>query len=143
MLDNFFSLLKKSLIGKGIYLFKDKYGDLGVLPTIDKDNGELHIIKSIEIAKGNFGIKLFYSESGYVEIEDIFQPFIMAHLDPENIQSKFKVGDLVEKVSGYEFPGIVDSVFLNQKGEVRLVVEMIPNKLLHIFNESQLKHSES
>ena len=52
--------------------------------------------------------------------------------------NKFKVGDRVDKVKGYSFPGTVVSVFKNTKGDIRLVVEMDTYGLLHIFNEDQL-----
>jgi len=53
--------------------------------------------------------------------------------------NKFKIGDKVEKVKGYEFPGTVVSVFTTTNGNIRLVVEMDNFGLLHIFNEEQIK----
>ncbi len=53
--------------------------------------------------------------------------------------TKFKLGDAVEKTSGYEFPGTVVATFINTAGELRYVVEMDRYRLLHIFNEGQLK----
>lgn len=52
---------------------------------------------------------------------------------------KFSIGDQVNKIKGYPFPGEVRSVFTNKKGETRLVVEstVLPG-MLHIFNEEQL-----
>lgn len=50
---------------------------------------------------------------------------------------KFKIGDRVDKVSGYRFPGTVCAVFFNSKQELRYVVEL--DGMLHIFNEEQLK----
>lgn len=50
-----------------------------------------------------------------------------------------KIGDKVNKIKGYQFPGTVVSVFETTKGEIRLVVEMDNFGLLHIFNESQLQ----
>ena len=55
---------------------------------------------------------------------------------------KFKIGDKVEKTKGYEFPGTVVSVFETLSGEIRVVVEMDKYKMLHIFNEDQLKLKE-
>lgn len=52
--------------------------------------------------------------------------------------AKFKVGDKVDKATGYSFPGTVVSVFQNTKGAIRLVVEMDGYGLLHIFNEDGL-----
>ena len=57
--------------------------------------------------------------------------------------AKFKIGDVVNKTSGYKYPGIVVSVFENTKGEIRYVVECTlegVQGMLHIFNESQLEH---
>jgi len=54
----------------------------------------------------------------------------------------FKVGDKVQKVSGYLWPGIVVSVFDTLAGERRVVVECTVPEIkgaLHIYNESQLK----
>lgn len=54
----------------------------------------------------------------------------------------FKVGDKVEKVSGYKWPGIVVAVFDTLSGERRLVVECTVPEIagaLHIYNENQLK----
>jgi hypothetical protein len=55
---------------------------------------------------------------------------------------KFKVGDKAYKPKGYKFPCTVVSVFQTTEGETRLVGEMESNGMLHIFNESQLEHSE-
>ena len=51
------------------------------------------------------------------------------------------VGDRVEKVSGYKWPGIVVSVFDTLAGERRVVVECTTTEVagaLHIYNEKQL-----
>lgn len=53
--------------------------------------------------------------------------------------AKFKVGDKVNKATGYKFPGTVVSVFETTAGDVRLVVEMDEYRLLHVFNEGQLQ----
>ena len=62
------------------------------------------------------------------------------------MNEKFKVGDKVRKVSGYQFLGEVLSVFYTTKKELRLVVEMEVNGesigLLHIYNEKQLEARE-
>lgn len=52
----------------------------------------------------------------------------------------FHVGDKVEKVKGYSFPGTVVAVFENTKGDKRLVVEMDGYGLLHIFSPENLTH---
>jgi hypothetical protein len=55
----------------------------------------------------------------------------------------FKVGDRVKKRSGYEYPGIIVSVFTNRAGAVRYVVEADHSAfsgMLHIFNGDQLEH---
>lgn len=49
-----------------------------------------------------------------------------------------KLGDKVNKASGYRFPGTIVAVFENLKGETRYVVEMDGYGLLHIFNGGQL-----
>ena len=54
------------------------------------------------------------------------------------IEPKFKPGDKVQKPKGYKFDGIIRSQFLNGAGEIRYVVEMEGNGMLHIFSESQL-----
>ena len=57
------------------------------------------------------------------------------------MQEQFKVGDKVEKVSGYKWPGVVVSVFDTLSGERRLVVECTVPEIagaLHIYNEKQL-----
>jgi hypothetical protein len=54
----------------------------------------------------------------------------------------FKVGDQVEKRSGYEYPGFIVSVFTNRAGVVRYVVEADHpdfSGMLHIFNGDQLE----
>ncbi len=54
----------------------------------------------------------------------------------------FKVGDKVEKVSGYKWPGVVVSVFDTLAGERRVVVECTVPEVkgaLHIYNENQIK----
>ena len=54
----------------------------------------------------------------------------------------FEVGDLVEKVTGYRYPGIVVSVFQTTAGKTRYVVEAMHESfsgMLHIFHGEQLK----
>jgi hypothetical protein len=54
----------------------------------------------------------------------------------------FAVGDKVEKVSGYKWPGVIVSVFDTLSGERRVVVECTVAEIagaLHIYNEKQLK----
>lgn len=55
------------------------------------------------------------------------------------------VGDRVEKVSGYKFPGVIVSAFLTLAGELRFVVECtIPGceGMLHIYAENNLRKVE-
>lgn len=62
------------------------------------------------------------------------------HRTKNNMEEiKFNVGDKVEKVSGYSFPGTVVSVFRTTTDKIRLVVEMDNYGLLHIFNQDNLK----
>lgn len=57
-----------------------------------------------------------------------------------------KVGDQVEKTSGYQFPGEIRAVFTNKKGETRYVVECVVPEvagMLHIFSEHNLKPKDT
>jgi hypothetical protein len=56
----------------------------------------------------------------------------------QDMETTFRIGDLVEKISGYQFPGTIVAVFFTAKGDIRYVVEMEHFGLLHIFNEQQL-----
>jgi hypothetical protein len=61
------------------------------------------------------------------------------------MEAQFKVGDKVEKTSGYKWPGVVVSVFDTLSGERRVVVECTVAEIagaLHIYNENQLKVME-
>jgi hypothetical protein len=54
----------------------------------------------------------------------------------------FKIGDKVEKVTGYKWPGVVVAVFDTLAGQRRVVVECTAEAVqgaLHIYNENQLK----
>lgn len=54
-----------------------------------------------------------------------------------------KVGDKVEKITGYPFPGVVVSLFTTLTGQPRFVVECTVEDVagcLHIFSRTQLKH---
>lgn len=53
-----------------------------------------------------------------------------------------KVGDLVQKVKGYKWPGEVVAVFQTIAGETRIVVECTSPDVagaLHIYNAGQLE----
>lgn len=57
----------------------------------------------------------------------------------------FKIGDKVEKTSGYKWPGVVVAVFDTLAGERRVVVECTTPEVagaLHIYNEKQLTIAE-
>lgn len=57
------------------------------------------------------------------------------------LQSGFRVGDKVEKSSGYKWPGEVVAVFRTIKGEERIVVECTVPEVagaLHIYSPSQI-----
>ena len=61
------------------------------------------------------------------------------------MEMHLKVGDKVEKVSGYKWPGVVVSVFDTLSGERRVVVECTVAEIagaLHIYYEKQLKIME-
>ena len=57
----------------------------------------------------------------------------------------FKKGDVVKKVTGYEFVGEIQGVITNSKKDVRYVVEDFLGRTeysggtLHIFSENQLE----
>jgi len=56
-----------------------------------------------------------------------------------------EVGDKVEKVSGYRFPGVIVAKFFKLNNDVRYVVECIApsaSGMLHIFSGKQLKKYE-
>jgi hypothetical protein len=56
------------------------------------------------------------------------------------------IGDKVEKVTGYKWPGVVVAVFDTLAGERRVVVECTAEAVkgaLHIYNEGQLKIQEN
>ena len=56
-------------------------------------------------------------------------------------EKRFYVGDKVEKISGYPYPGVVVSVFLTTAGLTRIVVEATGLEyegMLHIFSPNQL-----
>lgn len=56
-------------------------------------------------------------------------------------ESRFKVGQRVEKTSGYRYPGVFVAAFKTCAGHVRYVVEAdVPGfeGMLHIFSEAQL-----
>lgn len=58
------------------------------------------------------------------------------------MEQSFKVGDVVEKVSGYKWPGEVVSVFLTLSGKERVVVECTVPAVagaLHIYAPEQIK----
>lgn len=53
-----------------------------------------------------------------------------------------ELGDYVEKVSGYLYPGIIVAKFNTLAGETRYVVECdvaVCRGMLHIYNRGQLK----
>lgn len=57
------------------------------------------------------------------------------------METQFKVGNKVEKTSGYKWPGVVVSVFDTLSNERRVVVECTVPEIagaLHIYNEKQL-----
>jgi hypothetical protein len=57
------------------------------------------------------------------------------------MEFEFKIGDKVEKFSGYKWPGVVVAVFDTLAGERRVVVECTTPEVagaLHIYNEKQL-----
>jgi hypothetical protein len=56
---------------------------------------------------------------------------------------RFQIGDEVEKISGYKWPGEVVAVFLTIDGKERVVVECTVEEVrgaLHIYSPEQLRH---
>lgn len=55
----------------------------------------------------------------------------------------FKRGDLVQKRSGYRYPGVVLVAYYTLNNQIRYVVEADPQSgfagMQHIFNEEQLE----
>lgn len=60
-----------------------------------------------------------------------------------------KLGDKVRKIKGYNFDGIVMSIFENSKGQKRVIVEHLGSQnedsggMLHIFSVNQLEKVNS
>jgi len=56
-----------------------------------------------------------------------------------------KKGDVVRKVKGYDFDGVVVAIFETTKGQTRIVAEHFDSQteessgMLHIFSETQLE----
>lgn len=60
---------------------------------------------------------------------------------------KFKIGDVVYKIKGYTYGGVVVGAFLNLSQQERYVVEIPPSYsncagMLHIFSGEQLELSQ-
>jgi hypothetical protein len=57
------------------------------------------------------------------------------------MNSKFKLGDRVQKRGGDEYPGLIVSVFTNRAGAICYVVELDPlfSGTMHIFSEEELE----
>lgn len=93
----------------------------------------------------NWPLPRSYTSTGRtVEREDrAYQEVVKSESSPPN-NSKFKVGDKVQKTSGYRFPGVVVSVYTTLKGKTRYVVECTSpdvEECQHIFNEDQLQYA--
>ena len=61
-----------------------------------------------------------------------------------NLDDAFEIGDKVEKLSGYKYPGVVVAKFRTTAGKIRYVVECTApdcQGMLHIFNAAQLSMS--
>lgn len=58
------------------------------------------------------------------------------------VYAEFRLGDRVQKRTGYKWPGRIVSIFATLKGEVRFVVECTVPEVqgaLHIYSYAQLK----
>ena len=54
---------------------------------------------------------------------------------------ELKVGDRVEKLRGYKWPGVIVAIFSTLDGELRIVVECTVPEVagaLHIYNPEQV-----
>lgn len=71
-------------------------------------------------------------------------PMVGLHIDDSTLTYLFEIGDKVEKINGYRYPGIVvgnfTSLTLNNVFRSHYVVEAINDYagMLHIFTEEQL-----
>lgn len=57
-----------------------------------------------------------------------------------------KIGDKVEKIAGYKWPGVVIMMGLNLSGDIRVVVECTVPEVsgaLHIYSPIQLRVVQS
>lgn len=60
------------------------------------------------------------------------------------LEANIKVGDTVEKINGYKWPGVVVASFTTTKGERRLVVECTVPEVagaLHIYSPDQIRRA--
>jgi hypothetical protein len=56
--------------------------------------------------------------------------------------NKYNIGDKVQKITGYKYPGIIVAIFFTTRKELRYVVEADHEDfrgMLHIFNQNQLE----
>ena len=102
--------------GYKVYKDKDKILEVKHEPEIDppKTASGYNLLKNASTARYNlFGVTFF----GF---------------------TKYNIGDWVKKYSGYDFVGVVRSVYTKTTGEIRYDVEEGKSGMLHIFNEDQL-----
>ena len=76
------------------------------------------------------------------EIFDDLEKTIRAGLQSARTEALFAIGDKVDKLKGYRFPGTVVSIFPKLDGETRYVVEMDGFGLLHIYSAGDLVRRE-
>ena len=110
----------------------------------------------METGKAKYGVGMDREDLTWSEwVQHLKEELLDAAIYAEKLQEIFKViqgaklpgqdfamGDRVEKVDGYLFPGIVKSAFKNEAGQWRYVVECtVPETkgMLHIYNAKQLK----
>lgn len=56
--------------------------------------------------------------------------------------ARFEIGDKVEKIKGYKWPGVIVSKFITTEGALRVVVECTVPEVrgaLHIYNLDQIR----
>jgi len=106
---------------------KAKYG-------VGMDRNDLDIVEWLRHFQAENLDSAIYAEKA-IEMLLILQGFKLPDQD-------FAVGERVEKVEGYLYPGIVVAAFKNLSGKWRYVVECtVPETkgILHIYNAKQLR----
>ena len=123
---------------------KVRYGDICSCNPNNGGNGVCFCTQANEFVDPNNVKKTKNFFTSTTTTGDVNLPFydhstVNNYFQIKDASFKFKIGDKVKKVKGYEFPGTIVSCFLTKEGNKRVVVEMTKFGLLHIFNEEQLE----